>query len=415
MCPWQAKVCYNGRMWVRSVSQVTRYIKALIDGDPELSGFWVRGEVSNFQRATSGHCYFTLKDSESELRAVMWRSVAIQQNWLPSQGNLVDAYGSVSVYERGGAYQFYAESLAPVGEGQLWEEYQRLRERLAAEGLFSKPARPMPRWPRRIGVVTSPTGAAWHDIQRVVQARYPLAELVLAPTLVQGSEAPRQIVRAIQRISLEPDIDVLIVARGGGSLEDLWAFNDEGVARALAASRVPVVSGVGHETDYTIADLVADLRAPTPSGAAAMVTPDGAVLREQIRLGLESLHMAARRRLDEFRRGLAHAEQMLRLHHPRRAVAEQMQRVDQNMDRMGRALGHRLALRRAQVANGRARLEALSPSLVLGRGYAVVEQRATGQRLSSVAQARPADALLIHLRDGQIDAEVTDIRSITVA
>ncbi len=419
--PWQnahsaREICYNGGMWVRSVSQVTRHIKSLIDGDPELSNFWVRGEVSNFQRASSGHCYFTLKDSESELRAVMWRNTAAQQNWLPSQGDLVDAYGSVSVYERGGAYQFYAESLEPVGEGALWEEFQRLKVRLEAEGLFQdERKRPLPRWPRRIGVVTSPTGAAWRDIMRVVAERYPLAELVLAPTLVQGSEAPQQIVEAIQRINREPNIDVLIVARGGGSLEDLWAFNDEGVARALAASRVPVVSGVGHETDVTIADLVADVRAPTPSGAAAIVTPDRIVLREQVRLGLESLHASMGRRLAEWLRELRQAERLLALHHPRRTIAEQRQRLDQTVERMGRAIRQRLALGRSRTAACSARLEALSPRLVLERGYAVVEHAATGRRLVRVSQARPADALRIHLRDGQVDAAVTGIRPLVGA
>lgn len=403
-------------MWVRTVSQITRQIKALIDGDPELSNLWVRGEVSNFQRATSGHCYFTLKDSESELRAVMWRNAVIQQNWLPSQGDLVDAYGSVSVYERGGVYQFYAEVLEPVGEGRLWEELRRLQARLEAEGLFqSERKRPLPRWPRRIGVVTSPSGAALQDIIRVIKARYPLAELVLAPTQVQGVEAPQQIVAAIRRINQEPDIDVIIVARGGGSLEDLWAFNDEQVARALAASRVPVVSGVGHETDVTIADLVADVRAPTPSAAAAAVTPDGAVLREEIRQRLLTLRASIERRLDALRDRLAQAERMLRLYHPMRAVAEQRQRLDQSAERMARALGHALALRRSAVAASCARLEALSPLGVLARGYAIVDHCATRRRLLSVAQAQLADALRIHLHDGQLDATVTAIRPLSLA
>ncbi len=400
-------------MWVRSVSQVTKQIKALIDGDPGLSNFWVRGEVSNFQRATSGHCYFTLKDSESELRAVMWRSAVMLQNWLPSQGDLVDAFGSVSVYERGGVYQFYAESLEPVGEGLLWEEFRRLQARLEAEGLFwPERKRPLPRWPRRIGVVTSPKGAALQDIMRVLSARYPLAELVLAPVQVQGAEAPQQIVEAIRRINQEPDIDVLIVARGGGSLEDLWAFNEEQVARALAASRVPVVSGVGHETDITLVDLVADVRAPTPSAAAVAVTPDGEALREEIRQGLVNLQTSMSRRLLEHRRALDQAARLLQLYHPRRAIAEQRQRLDQVVERMGRAWAQGLALRRSRLAASQARLQALSPHLVLARGYAIVDHGATGRRLLSVAQAHTGDALRIHLRDGQIDASVEAIHSV---
>lgn len=402
-------------MWVRSVqsvSQVTRRIKDLLDGDQDLQDIWVRGEVSSFQRATSGHCYFTLKDSESELRAVMWRNNAIRQNWLPSQGDLVDAFGSVLVYERGGVYQFYAESLEPAGEGLLWEEYRRLLARLEAEGLFApERKRPLPKWPRRIGVVTSRDGAALRDIKRVVGERYPLAELVLAPTLVQGTEAPEQIVRAIERINREPDIDVMIVARGGGSLQDLWAFNDERVARALAQSRVPVVSGVGHETDLTIADMVADYRAATPSAAAAAVTPDGVALRGQVAAMFAALNAAMSRRLGELRRGLEQRERLLRLRHPRHLLAEQRQRLDQAFARMERAMAQRLRMRRTALDALAARLQALGPALVLGRGYAIVERQATGQRLVSVRDARPGERLNIHLEDGRIVAETREIHA----
>ena len=401
-------------MWTRSVSQVTRQIKALIDGDSELRDFWVRGEISNFQRATSGHCYFTLKDSECELRAVMWRSSAVRQSWLPGQGDLVSAFGSVSVYERGGAYQFYADSLEPAGEGELWEAFRRLQAQLEAEGLFAaERKRPLPKWPRRIGIVSSRDGAAWRDITRVIQERYPVAELVLAPTQVQGLEAPEQIVRAIRRINQEPDIDVIIVSRGGGSLEDLWAFNDERVARALAASRVPVVSGVGHETDMTIADLVADLRAPTPSAAAAAVTPDGYALREQIELTLQELYATMGRRLGDLSRDLAQHKHILRLHDPRRLIAEQRQRLDQTTARMERAQLQQISVRRARVANGSAWLQALSPRSVLGRGYAIIEHRATGHRVWSVAQVRPLDTVCIHVHDGGMDASIEGVRAHT--
>ncbi len=401
-------------MWARSVSEVTRQIKTLIDGDSELRDFWIRGEISNFQRATSGHCYFTLKDSECELRAVMWRSAAIRQNWLPSQGDLVSAFGSVSVYERGGAYQFYTESFEPAGEGELWEAFRRLQAQLEAEGLFAaERKRPLPKWPRRIGIVSSRDGAAWRDITRVIQQRYPIAELVLVSTQVQGVQAPEQIVRAIRRINQEPDIDVMIVGRGGGSLEDLWAFNDERVARALAASRVPVVSGVGHETDVTITDLVADLRAPTPSAAAAAVTPDGDALREQISLTLTELNTVIGRRLDDLGRDLAQREHILRLHDPRRMISEQRQRLDQAISRMERSQTQRISAGRAAVANCSAWLQALSPMSVLGRGYAIMEHRATGLRVSSVAQVRPLDTVRIHLYNGEVDASVEGVRAHT--
>lgn len=404
-------------MWVRSassVSQVTRRIKDLIDGDQDLRDLWVRGEVSNFQRATSGHCYFTLKDSESELRAVMWRNAAIKHTWLPRQGDLVNAYGSISVYERGGAYQLYAESIEPVGEGLLWEAYRRLLERLEAEGLFAQERkRPLPRWPRRIGVVTSRDGAAWRDIMRVTSERYPLVELALAPTLVQGDLAPEQIVRAIRRVNREADIDVMIIARGGGSLEDLWAFNDERVARALAASRIPVVSGIGHETDLTIADLVADYRAATPSAAAAAVTPDRQALRALMIGALDTLRSAISRRLAEGRRILGQTGRVLWLHNPQRHVAEQRQRLDQAVNRMERGLSRQLEMRRAAVSGALARLQALSPRSVLARGYAIVEHGATGARVTHIAQVQPQDELVIYLGDGEIDALVTDARSDT--
>ena len=269
-------------MQVRSVTDVTLRIKALIEEDPQLADLWLEGEVSNFRQASSGHCYFTLKDSDGEIRCVMWRGVAARQPWLPDQGDWVEAHGYVSVYERGGAYQFYADILQQSGVGQRWQQFLELKARLEAEGLFDEERkRPLPEWPKRIGVVTSATGAAFRDICNVLGERYPLVEVVLAPSLVQGASAPAAIVSALGALDEQPGIDVIIVARGGGSMEDLWAFNDEGVARAIAACRVPVVTGVGHETDFTIVDFVSDYRAPTPSAAAAAVVPDRYELHAQ--------------------------------------------------------------------------------------------------------------------------------------
>ncbi len=266
-----------------TVSQVTAYIKSLFTMDPLLGDVWVSGEVSNFKLATSGHCYFTLKDGDACLKSVIWRTAA-RNLTLPRDGDAVLAHGYISVYESQGAYQFYIDRMQAAGAGRLWQEFERLRARLTDEGLFDEARkRPIPARPRRIGVATSASAAALRDILRTLAARYPLASVVLAPCTVQGTDAPPAICAALQllnRWSAEREtLDVIIVARGGGSIEELWAFNDERVARAIAASAVPVISGVGHETDFTIADFTSDLRAPTPTAAATACTPDLRELR----------------------------------------------------------------------------------------------------------------------------------------
>lgn len=399
-------------MQVATVSQVTQQIKALIDGAPELADLWVAGQISNFHRASSGHWYFTLLDSESELRCVMWKGLAARATRLPSQGDMVDAHGYISVYERGGSYQFYVDTLEPAGISALWEEFARLRARLEAEGLFdASRKRPLPDRPRRIGVVTSPTGAALQDILRVLSARYPLVEVVLSPTLVQGQEAPLGIVRALERLDRMADVDVIIVARGGGSLEDLWSFNDERVARAIVAARVPVVSGVGHETDITIADLVADMRMPTPTAAASAVVPDGVALRARIAETYGILQAEMSRRIETLSRELDQQQRLLRTLHPRRLIAEKRQRLDDRHERLTTQVQHDLRMRRAALTSQSARLSGLDARQVLGRGYALVQIRATGERLGSVSQVKPKDDLIIELSDGQVEAQVLDRHS----
>ncbi|MFZ2359370.1 MAG: exodeoxyribonuclease VII large subunit, partial [Anaerolineae bacterium] len=262
-----------------TVTQLLSQIKTLIEREQTLRNVWLQGEVSNFVRATSGHCYFTLKDERAVLACVMWKQDAQRLARLPQNGQQVLVHGYVSVYESQGKMQFYADALELAGVGRLYQEFEALKAKLAAEGLFDpEHKRPLPAWPQRIAVVTSPRAAALRDILRTLALRYPAVEVLLAPSAVQGAEAPAQIVAAIELLNdwhagVEP-IDVIIVARGGGSIEELWAFNDEQVARAIAASSVPVVSGVGHETDFTLADFAADLRAPTPTGAAAAAVPD---------------------------------------------------------------------------------------------------------------------------------------------
>ena len=403
-------MCYNKHMNVMSVSQVTQYIKTLLDGDELLADLWVEGEVSNFSRASSGHCYFTLKDAESELRCVMWRHQVGRLLRLPVQGDWVEAHGYISVYERGGAYQLYTDLLEFGGVGARWREFQRLKERLEAEGLFDAARkRPLPKWPRRIGVVTSPTGAAFQDILNVLRARYPLVEVVLSPSLVQGEEAPEALVEAIGRLNKMEDIDVVIIARGGGSLEDLWAFNDERVARAVATCRVPVVSGVGHEIDFTITDFVADLRAPTPSAAAAAVVPDVRDLRGQIRAATQRLISFIQSRLARLQEALEKEIRLLRLHDPQRMLAERRQRLDDLLRRATSAMEHQLKLRRMALGSAEAKLQALSPHLVLERGYALVQERASGLRITRAGQVTLGSDITIHLRDGRLGAKVTEV------
>ncbi|HEX2194903.1 MAG TPA: exodeoxyribonuclease VII large subunit, partial [Candidatus Limnocylindria bacterium] len=257
------------------VSDLNRRVRVLLDGDPMLADVWVEGEVSQPSFPPSGHCFFTLKDAASQIRAVLFREELAVANVRPQHGMQVICHGRLRGYEPQGVYQLYVLTVTPAGAGDLHQRYEQLRIRLAAEGLFDdRRKRPLPRWPRRIGVVTSPVGAVWRDINNVIRRRYPLAELVLAPTIVQGVAASGAIVRALHRVYAQRDLDLVILARGGGSLEDLWSFNDERVVRAVAAAPVPIVVGVGHESDVTLADFAADVRAPTPSAAAEQAVPD---------------------------------------------------------------------------------------------------------------------------------------------
>lgn len=398
-------------MQVKSVSQITRYIKTLFDNDPELAEVWIEGEISNFSRAASGHWYFTLKDAEAELRCAMWRSYASRVTWHPQQGDWVDAHGSISVYERGGVYQFYVVQLQRAGVGLRWQQFLELKARLETEGLFDAARkRPLPRWPRRIGVVTSPQAAAYQDILRVLRKRYPLVEVVLAPSLVQGAEAPRALARALRQLNRLGNVDVILLARGGGSIEDLWAFNDEGLARAVAASRVPVVTGVGHETDFTIVDFVADQRAPTPTAAAALVVPDIEELRQQIEARCALLGDLAAQRLARWRTQLAQQERLLRLHDPRRRLAEQRQRIDDLLRRALAAVDGRIGLSRTHVSGQTARLRALDPRGVLQRGYAAVQDLESGRRITAADQSTPGREVRVYVYRGSLDARVTAVR-----
>jgi len=390
-----------------TVSQLTGHIRRLIEDEPMLSDLWVEGEVSNFSRASSGHCYFTLKDAGSQIGCVMWRNVARRQDYLPVGGDLVLAHGRVGVYEAGGRYQLYVDQLQPAGAGDLYRQFELLKARLEAEGLFApERKRALPRFPRRIGLVTSPAAAALHDIINVLGRRYPLAEVLLAPTPVQGEDAPPQIVAALEALNAREDVDVIVVARGGGSLEDLWAFNDERVARAVAASRIPVLCGVGHETDFSLADFAADVRAPTPSAAAELVAPDRAELRAQV-VGLSAaLVTALQGAVEERRWQLAGQTRALKHLSPTVQLAQARQRVDDLLSRAEAGLHHSLTLRRERLDGLSGRLVGVSPLGTLERGYAIVRHRETGSVVRSVGQVAPGDALGVRVADGEFEAQV---------
>ena len=362
------------------MTAVTLHIRQLLEQDDALRDLQVLGEVSNWKRAASGHIYFRLKDSGATITAVMWRNAAQAQSWLPREGDQVVAHGYVGVYPENGAYQLYVNRLQPAGKGQLYARFEALKEKLAAEGLFDEERkRPVTSLPRRIGVVTSADAAALRDILRVLSARWPLVDVVVFSTLVQGAEAPARIVAAIETANrysrdVEP-IDTLLVARGGGSIEDLWAFNDEGVARAIAASAIPTIAGVGHEVDFTIADFVADVRAPTPSAAAAVAVPDRAEAIGQLRATMQSLLQRAAHRIGQEERALANVRRRLDLVHPRRRLDEQRQRLDERERRLHFAVLRALARRAERRLAAAQRLESLNPSRVLQRGYSIVRRR----------------------------------------
>jgi len=396
-------------MQVLRVSQLTRYIRELFDLDMLLQDVWVEGEVSGYSRSTAGHIYFSLKDEASQIACVMWRSAAEGQDWLPQDGEAVLAHGRVSLYEQRGVYQLYVDLIRPAGLGLLYLEFEALKARLEGEGLFApEHKRLLPPFPRQIGVVTSPVGAAIRDILQVLERRYPLAEVILAPTLVQGDEAPPQIAAALDALNDHTEVEVIILARGGGAPEELWAFNDEQVARAVFRSRVPVITGVGHETDFTIADFVADVRAPTPSAAAEMAVPDREELGERVRLWAGRLKQLAEERVTGLRQGLEWAARAMMRLSPQAQVETRRQRLDELTGAMTSRFAHRLALAKEKLAGQMAHLESLDPARTLARGYAVVRHIARDEVVQSVAQVLPGDAIEVQVADGSFAAEVTE-------
>jgi exodeoxyribonuclease VII large subunit len=391
-----------------TVTDLTRYLRELLESDELLQDVWVKGEVSNFSRPASGHLYFTLKDISASLRCVMWRNAVIRQTYTPHDGDAIEVHGAISIYEVGGQYQLYADLFRPAGEGALYQEFLRLKAILEAEGLFApERKRSIPSRPMRIGIVTSRTGAALQDMLNTLRRRYPLVEVVLAPTPVQGDEAPAGIIAALQDLARIAKPDVIILARGGGSIEDLWAFNDEGVARAIAASPIPVITGVGHETDFTIADFVADLRAPTPTAAAELATPNQADLR----LDLASLNDRLNHLLQSFTSDLRWAskelQNQLKRNSPLNQIQSNSQRVDELDRRLAATTDHLFQLARIQLTGLMQRMAALSPTAVLERGYAIVTNQA-GSAVLSIGQVRRGEALNVKVSDGDFGVHVDE-------
>jgi len=391
-----------------SVTDLTRHIQKLFMQDERLRQVWVEGEVSNLRAYQSGHVYFTLKDELCQLRSVMWRSDRGRQSYQPQDGEHVRVRGRVEVYDARGEYQLVAEAIQPVGVGALYLQFERLKARLEAEGLFD-PAhkRPLPLFPRVIGVVTSPLAAAFQDIQNVLRRRYPIAEILLSPTPVQGDGAPVQIVAALEALFVDGRADVILLARGGGSLEDLWAFNDEAVVRAVHASPIPIVTGVGHEIDFTLVDFAADQRAPTPSAGAEVITPDRAELSANIRALHAELLDSLADRIDRLRRDLVMQRRALVYVSPRVALDNQRQRVDDLRRRLTSAADRQLDGARDRLAGQTRALASVNPANVLARGYAIVYRHSDGVPVLDPAQIPPGTSITVQVQQGRAHAITT--------
>lgn len=393
---------------VLSVTQLNTYIRSVFEQDPHLTQVFVVGEISNFKNYyRSGHMYLSLKDDKCVVKAVMFARYAERLRFVPEDGMRVIARGSVSVYEASGQYQLYIEDLQPDGAGALSVAFEQLKKKLEAEGLFSN-QRPLPKFPETVGIITSPSGAAVHDLLTVLGRRFPAAQIVFCPVAVQGRDAAPQIAEAVERFNRLGCADVLIVGRGGGSLEDLWPFNEEIVARAVAASRIPVISAVGHETDFTICDFAADLRAPTPSAAAELAVPDRTELiaglegfNRRLRQATEAVLSDAGLRMDRISESRSFRKPLERL---------ELRRIE--IDRLTCAfqtgLNRRMEHRKSLLAAASGRLNAMSPLAVLSRGYALICGE-NGNSLSSASEAKRGESVTLRMNDGDLDCKVEKV------
>ena len=392
--------------YIFTVSELNQFIKDLLDNVPPLTDLLLRGEISNYKVYPSGHHYFTLKDSQCAVKCVLFKGSAMKLRFRPENGMQVIASGRISVYPRDGAYQLYCTGLSPDGVGDLSVAYEQLKEKLRLEGLFDEAhKKPLPPYPQRIAIVTSPAGAAVHDMIRILRRRYPIAKVLLLPVRVQGVEAPPEIVGAIRYANRWQLADVLIVGRGGGSIEDLWAFNDERVARAIYASEIPVISAVGHEPDVTISDFVADRRASTPSNAAEIAVPDQAELWKRLDSAGRAMAQGALNTLEKADAQWKTLASKRVLTDPMAFVDDRRMQLDSVQQRMGLTAHRQLSRRQQRFATLAASLDALSPLKVLGRGYAMA-QTTDGTVLRTSQQVQEGDRIHVRLGQGALDCTV---------
>ena len=395
------------RPQVLSVAQLNGYIKSVVDNDYRLKNIFVCGEISNFtNHVRSGHFYMTIKDEKSAIKAVMFRSYAQRLKFIPENGMKVIVFGSVSVFERDGQYQLYIENMQPDGLGSLNLAFEQLKEKLSKEGLFAESLKkPIPKYPQRIGVVTSPTGAAVQDIKNVLSRRWPVAEVIIAPALVQGESAAPSVIRGVETLD-EMGVDVIIVARGGGSIEDLWAFNDERLARVVAGIKTPLVSGVGHETDFTIIDFVADLRAPTPSAAAEVVTPDCYEESDKLLLMGNRMRSNMQTKVNVSRQKLEYLKNSSVLISFASLLNEKRMLIDRYSDSMYNSVSRSYMLERQRLTAAASKMDAFNPFKVLSRGYSIAE--GSNGVIKTVNDVKSGDNITLRVSDGFIDCTVTE-------
>lgn len=395
---------------VLSVTQINEYIRSQMDADPHLADVVIRGEISNYKLYPSGHHYFTLKDEGAALRCVMFKGNAMKLRFRPDNGMKILAMGKISVFPRDGAYQLYCSAMAMDGVGDLHAAFEQLKAKLQSQGLFD-PAhkKPIPKLPGTIGIVTSSAGAALHDMLRILRHRYPLTRVLLLPVRVQGTEAPGEIAAAIAYANRYHLADLLIVGRGGGSLEDLWAFNDERVAYAIYNSHIPVISAVGHEPDVTISDYVADLRAATPSNAAELAVPDQDAIRQMLDAMTSTMATSVNRQLKAVRVHLNALASSQGLQSPLGYLQQRRKNLQMLRDRITSAQLHQISLKKQYFIGYTSKLDALSPLKVLTRGYALTQQK-DGSVIRSVKQIHCDDLIHITLADGNITAEVKEVK-----
>lgn len=395
---------------IMTVKALNSYLRELLETDEVLRDIWVKGEISNFTRASSGHLYFTLKDADAQVKCVMWKGSTFGLRFDPREGMAVEVHGSMSIYSATGQVQLYVSEMRQAGQGQLYAEFLKLKAKLQAAGLFDK-KKPLPRFPHHIGIVSSATGAALQDMLHALDRRLPTARVTIAPSTVQGADAPASIIRALNALNRIEDLDVILLGRGGGSIEDLWCFNDEALAYAIFNSRVPVISGVGHETDFTIADFVADLRAPTPTAAAELASPvtvddllqnlaDRSARLEQSLSAIFTMHQ------QKFQLVQSALERVS----PRQRIYNTLQRQDELFARLDRAMTAQLQNLELRLEKESAHLKALSPMAVLARGYAIISDPSTGKVVKHIAQIEPTLPIRVQILDGTFYAEVTDIK-----